>query len=60
MIYYKRDQICDECTKKLGGIAEGRAGGDRDHKVCINFPDHPFLNCLKNGKCGYKFIKEVK
>jgi len=58
LIYDKRDQDCEECNKLFG--VEGRAGGSRNHKVCINFPDHPFLNCLKSGKCGYKFIKESK
>ncbi|OFW53983.1 MAG: hypothetical protein A2163_07890 [Actinobacteria bacterium RBG_13_35_12] len=55
LIYDKRDQECEECKIKLG-----KQGKSFTHKVCINYPDHPFLNCLKTGKCGYSFTKESK
>jgi len=57
-IHDRLDQDCEECNKIFD--VEGRAGGSRNHKVCINFPDHPFLNCLKSKKCGFSFIKTIK
>lgn len=58
LVYDKRDQECEECKKRLG--KDDKPDRSFTHKCCINFPDHPGLQCLKNGKCGFKFIKEKK
>ena len=47
LIYDKREQICEECS--IGRPIK------RTHINCINFPDHPWLGVIKNGKCIYKF-----
>jgi len=49
MIYNKRAEVCKKCS-----ILE-----DETHKVCIDFPDHPWLKVIRNGECSYKF-EEIK
>lgn len=53
LIYDKRDQICEECSAK-------RTGPNKyvTHKVCVGFPEHPHMRCLKTGQCGYKFVRK--
>jgi len=57
LIRNKLDQNCDICSAKMIEMGKSKR---YNHKVCIDFPNHPFLNCLKSGKCGYKFLKEFK
>ena len=57
LIYNKRDQDCEECSAELIRLGKAKR---YNHKVCINFSNHPFLHCLKSGKCGYNFIRKKK
>ena len=50
LIYATRDQECESCKVLLGKV-----GKSYTHAQCQKFPDHPFLDCLKTGKCGYLF-----
>ena len=56
-IYDKRDQICTTCEKGNGYVDE-----DGTHKHCVSdFPLTPFVKCVKNGKCAFKFtVKNPK
>lgn len=47
LIYNTRNQICKECSQKRGK--------DITHNVCIEFPNHAWLNILKSDNCGYTF-----
>lgn len=47
LIYDTRDQICKECSEKQGQ--------DVDHKICIIYPNHPYIKEVEEGVCGYKF-----
>lgn len=62
LIYDTRDQDCPLCSQDRWIEQQDgtRIKKMRNHKVCIDFPNHPFLNCLKHGKCGYKFTKVKK
>jgi len=51
-IYNDRDKLCDICNEKLVKLGKEKK---YTHKVCIDFPNHPYLNCLKTRKCGYKW-----
>lgn len=53
LIRDKLEQPCDICSADLIKLGKAKR---RTHKVCIDFPNHPYLNCLKYCKCGYKFI----
>ena len=53
LIYKTRDQECEECKVLLG-----KEGKSYTHKVCIDFPNHPFLHCLP--QCSYNFTKKIK
>ena len=48
----KLSEICEVCSERL---YKGKK--KMTHKVCIDFPDHPYLGCLKTGKCGYRFVE---
>jgi hypothetical protein len=52
LIYDSRDKDCKVCSQLY---YKGKK--KYNHKNCIDFPNHPYLNCLKTGKCGYKFIE---
>ncbi len=49
LIYDKREQKCEECSKIRKKYI--------DHKICIKFPDHPWLKVIKKKECSYKFIR---
>ena len=57
LIWDKLDQPCDVCGAEMIKLGKSKR---YTHKVCIDFPNHPYLNCLKSGKCSYKFVPEVK
>lgn len=57
LIRDKLDQPCDVCSAEMIKLDKSKR---YTHKACADFPDHPFLNCLKSGKCGYRFIQELK
>ena len=53
-IHNNRDkEICEECSENLSKKCGKKA--IISHKTCPDFPDHPELNVIKNGVCGYQF-----
>lgn len=50
LIYDKRHEVCKECTD-----ADGAA--EITHQACIDFPNHPWLWVMKEGKCSYQFTR---
>lgn len=59
-VWDKLDKDCDECTKIYGMMNMGGKKVKRNHKVCVDAPDHPRMKCLSYEKCGFKFIKKPK
>lgn len=53
-IYDKRAEVCEECTNNPDSDWYG-GGDDVTHQQCIDFPSHPFVWVINEGKCGYKF-----
>jgi len=51
LIYNTRDQECESCK-----ILLGKTDRSYTHAQCEDFPDHPYLNCLKTGLCSYVFM----
>ncbi len=49
----KRD-FCKECTEDPDGSFY-QQGAPVDHAVCAEFPNHPWLNLIKDGICSYQF-----
>jgi len=51
-------EVCKICTrdKKSGWYDFGKPV---IHQVCADFPNHPWLNVIKNKQCGYIFT-EIK
>ena len=49
LIYHTRDQKCEACST--------REGKDVDHSMCIRFPEHPWLNVMRNNECSYRFTR---
>ena len=51
-------EVCKICThdKKSGWYRQGKPV---IHQACADFPNHPWLNVIKEGKCGYIFT-EIK
>ena len=49
LIYKQRKQVCKSCSDIKGK--------DVTHEVCIDFPDHPWLDVIKKGQCAYTFIE---
>ena len=49
LIYKKRDITCKSCSDIKGK--------DVNHNVCIEFPDHPWLNVIKKNQCSYTFFE---
>jgi hypothetical protein len=47
LIYATRGDVCAVCS-------EGQPK-PVTHQVCIDFPDHPWLSVIKEGKCSYSF-----
>ena len=51
-------EICKICTKdEKSGWYDG--GNKVIHQQCAEFPNHPWLNVIKNKQCGYTFT-EIK
>ena len=46
-IYDKRYMPCSECSERRGKMVT--------HQICIDFPNHPWLNVVRQGMCGYQF-----
>ena len=46
-IYDSRHLPCEECSKIHGEPIT--------HQICIDFPNHPWLDVIRRGICSYKF-----
>ena len=46
-IYDSRHLHCEECSKIHGEPI--------NHQICIDFPNHPWLDVIRRGICSYKF-----
>lgn len=53
-IHETRHLVCRECSE-----AESQEGQKKEvtHQVCIDFPDHPWLDVIKRGVCNYQFTR---
>ena len=57
-IHDKLNEVCKICTNsKSSGFYE--KGREIIHKMCADFPDHPWLKVIRNGECSYHF-EEIK
>lgn len=57
-IHDKLTKVCKVCTEDEKGTFYDD-GKPVTHQMCADFPSHPWLNVIKEGKCGYKFT-EIK
>lgn len=48
---------CIPCSAELIRLGKPKR---YTHAVCIRFPDHPFLDVIKNKKCSFTFVEEKK
>jgi hypothetical protein len=46
-IYETRHLYCKECSKIHNEFIT--------HQICIDFPNHPWLDVIRRGICSYKF-----
>lgn len=53
-IYETRGEVCKYCTENKDS-SWYRDGKEVTHQVCIDFPNHPWLNVVRKGVCTYQF-----
>ena len=56
-VYDTREKVCEYCTKTESSDWY-RGGKEVTHKQCIDFPKHPFVWVINEGKCGYSFATD--
>jgi len=52
-----RSKVCEHCTTNIDSHWY-KEGKNVTHQVCIDFPNHPWLNVIRSGKCAYNFTRK--
>jgi len=53
-----KSEVCEYCTNNPES-SWYRDGKPVTHQICVDFPNHPFLDVIKSGKCNYKFTPKT-
>ncbi len=59
LIHATLGEVCEDCTN----ATEGYWANEKrviTHKVCLDFPTHPFNRVIKENQCGFVFTPATK
>ena len=55
-IHDKKTEVCKECTNDKDAFCYMN-GALVTHQMCEDYPDHPWLTVIREGKCEFRFEK---